>query len=394
MKPVSTYADQTSENWSGYVTPAVSEGYTESSTAFTVPALTTCGDTDTGSAFWGGLDGDEDSTVEQDGVEDDCTGGSASLYAWVETYPAPQEEIVNSSGAPAPVAPGDAIVTTVSEVNPSEYAFYVENETQGWSISADLEMPSGYTGEDQTSEVITEAPTECEGSTCAQLPLTDFGSVSYGSASSSAGIYTSSNTIRIDLYVNNVEADSVGALGTGGAFTVTYNTPDHVTVTSPGNQSTTVGAAVNLHIHAESSKGAALSYAATGLPHGLSISSTSGLVSGTPTASGTYSVKIAATDTTGTSGSASFTWTVKKLAVPKPHQCGTRTGTRLEVCWSAVAHATSYSGELYKHGHSFKTTALHEVFRGLKRNTSYRLRVRASNATGSSTVAVLTVRTK
>ncbi|MBS2965543.1 cellulose binding domain-containing protein, partial [Actinocrinis puniceicyclus] len=42
---------------------------------------------------------------------------------------------------------------------------------------------------------------------------------------------------------------------------------------------------------------------------GLSISS-SGLISGTPTASGTFNVTVTATDSTSASGSASFTWTI------------------------------------------------------------------------------------
>ena len=230
------------------------------------------------------------------------------------------------------------------------------------------------------------------------MPLTDFGTVNYGFAlyftSSGATDYASSNTTKIDLYQNGVEADGVGALAADSAFTVTYGTPDVVTVTNPGNQSRRAGTPVSLQIRATSSKGEALSYAASGLPSGLSISSTTGLVSGTPSASGTYSVTVTATDTTGTSGSASFTWTIKKLGAPKPYQCGARTATVLRVCWPAVAHATSYSGLLYKHGDSFRTSALREVFRGLARNTSYRLRMQASNAAGSSAVVVLVVRSK
>jgi subtilase family serine protease len=83
-----------------------------------------------------------------------------------------------------------------------------------------------------------------------------------------------------------------------------------VAVTSPGNQTGTVGTAVSLQIHAsDSASGQTLTYKATGLPAGLSISS-SGLISGTPTTAATSSVAVTATDTTGASGSASFTWTI------------------------------------------------------------------------------------
>jgi serine protease len=83
-----------------------------------------------------------------------------------------------------------------------------------------------------------------------------------------------------------------------------------ITVTNPGSQTGTVGTAVSLQISAtDSASGQTLTYSATGLPAGLAISS-SGLISGTPTAAATSSVTVTATDTTGAHGSASFTWTI------------------------------------------------------------------------------------
>ena len=64
--------------------------------------------------------------------------------------------------------------------------------------------------------------------------------------------------------------------GSGGGNTVT--------VTSPGNQTSTVGTAASLQVSAsDSASGQTLTYSATGLPAGLSINSSSGLISGTPT---------------------------------------------------------------------------------------------------------------
>src|ERR1035441_9422950 len=97
----------------------------------------------------------------------------------------------------------------------------------------------------------------------------------------------------------------VGTSGSGGGGGNT------VTVTSPGSQTGTVGTAASVQIHAaDSAAGQALTYSATGLPAGLSISSSTGLISGTPTTAGTSPVTVTARDTTGASGSASFTWTV------------------------------------------------------------------------------------
>jgi putative Ig domain-containing protein len=92
---------------------------------------------------------------------------------------------------------------------------------------------------------------------------------------------------------------------------IVSNGGNTVTVNNPGNQSGTVGTAVSLQITAtDSASGQTLTYSATGLPAGLSINSSSGLISGTPTTANTYSVTVTATDTTGASGSASFTWTI------------------------------------------------------------------------------------
>ncbi|SEM44962.1 putative Ig domain-containing protein, partial [Streptacidiphilus jiangxiensis] len=84
---------------------------------------------------------------------------------------------------------------------------------------------------------------------------------------------------------------------------------ESVTVNSPGNQSGTVGTAVSLQVSGSDSAGNSLTYSASGLPAGLSISS-SGLISGTPTTAATSSVTVTATSSTGATGSASFTWTI------------------------------------------------------------------------------------
>ena len=97
-------------------------------------------------------------------------------------------------------------------------------------------------------------------------------------------------------------------IGLGGNSLPTGNT---VTVTNPGTVSGTVGQSVNgTQIHAtDSASGQTLTFTAAGLPAGLSISS-SGLITGTPSAAGTYTVTVTATDSIGASGSASFTWTI------------------------------------------------------------------------------------
>ena len=115
-----------------------------------------------------------------------------------------------------------------------------------------------------------------------------------------------------------------------------------------------MGTAVSLQIHAtDSASGQTLTYAATGLPAGLSINSSSGLISGTPTTAGSNSVTVTATDTTGAHGSASFTWTINAatgntVTVTNP---GNQTGTvgtavslQIQATDSASGQTLTYSG--------------------------------------------------
>jgi beta-glucosidase len=82
-----------------------------------------------------------------------------------------------------------------------------------------------------------------------------------------------------------------------------------VTVYRPDTHKDPVGSAITpLQVVArDSTAGAALTFSASGLPPGLAISP-AGLISGTPSTGGQYSVTVTATDQTGASGSASFTW--------------------------------------------------------------------------------------
>ncbi|MFJ6984870.1 MULTISPECIES: M4 family metallopeptidase [unclassified Streptomyces] len=83
-----------------------------------------------------------------------------------------------------------------------------------------------------------------------------------------------------------------------------------VNVAPIADQTSGVGQAVSLQVDAYTTNtGSALTYAATGLPDGLSISD-SGLITGVPTTTGTSPVTVTVTDGTGASVTADFDWRV------------------------------------------------------------------------------------
>lgn len=81
-----------------------------------------------------------------------------------------------------------------------------------------------------------------------------------------------------------------------------------LTIKNPGSQCRIVGMPVSLQIQA-SDPGQMLYFSAAGLPAGLSISPT-GLISGIPATAGVGAAVVTVADTSGISGSISFTWTV------------------------------------------------------------------------------------
>jgi hypothetical protein len=67
-------------------------------------------------------------------------------------------------------------------------------------------------------------------------------------------------------------------------------------------------------VASDSQPGRTLTYSATGLPPGISINSSTGLITGTPTVVGNYSVTVTATDNVGIQGVVNFAWSITAAA--------------------------------------------------------------------------------
>ncbi|MEV6948820.1 putative Ig domain-containing protein [Streptomyces sp. NPDC051172] len=190
------------------------------------------------------------------------------------------------------------------------------------------------------------------------------------------------------------------------AFTSGSTSGNTVTVTNPGSQSTTTGSSVSLQISASDSAGATLTYSASGLPTGLSISSSSGLISGTASTAGTYQVTVTAKDSTGASGSTSFSWTVgsgggggctsSQLLGNPGFESGNTTWTAssgvITNSTSESAHAGSYYAWLDGYGSSHTDTLSQSVTvpSGCKATFTFYLHIDTAE-TGSTAYDKLTV---
>ncbi|HKQ38179.1 MAG TPA: putative Ig domain-containing protein, partial [Verrucomicrobiae bacterium] len=117
--------------------------------------------------------------------------------------------------------------------------------------------------------------------------------------------------------------------GTGGVFnnhdveswSLTVNAfalPAQPVITNPGNQITVVGSSTTLQMQATDANGDLLTWSANGLPPGLSINPSSGLISGTPTAPGSYSASVTVTDNNTLPVNANFAWTINNVLTVQP----------------------------------------------------------------------------
>ncbi|MCP5532074.1 MAG: DUF1929 domain-containing protein [Akkermansiaceae bacterium] len=86
-----------------------------------------------------------------------------------------------------------------------------------------------------------------------------------------------------------------------------------VTLSNPGNQAGYAGEEVSLVPTAGGPAGSVLSFTATGLPGGLTIDPATGRITGTPAATGNFTVSLGVTDGV-TSATQTFTWTLAPLS--------------------------------------------------------------------------------
>jgi hypothetical protein len=218
----------TSSNWSGYAAETSlkspqSGSVTAVSGTWTVPTVTGSGSGTTYSSVWVGIDGYSSQSVEQLGTEEDVVNGQAEYSAWYEMYPS-NPVTINMT-----VQPGDKISASVTyETSGSNAGQFLLSITDLTTTKTYSTYQTYAKAQRSSAEWIVEAPSSNNG----VLPLANFGTVSFTSASATINGTTGPiddsawQAAAINMATRSVQEDTTSGLtdsnGTS-SFTVTCN---------------------------------------------------------------------------------------------------------------------------------------------------------------------------
>jgi Peptidase A4 family len=177
-------ADVVSANWAGYAAsrPASAhERFDSVSGSWIQPAAACRPGSASYAAVWVGLGGlsSRSRALEQIGTEVDCSRSADTFYStWLELVPAAPQTLQLK------VHPGDRVSASVT-VAGHGVTLRLRDVTTGQRFSTTRRADPV---DRSSAEWIVEAPSICAGtSACSALALTDFGTLSFSSASATAG---------------------------------------------------------------------------------------------------------------------------------------------------------------------------------------------------------------
>jgi len=211
-----------STNWSGYAATGGPSAFTSVIASWTQPSLNCAAEpnTTTYSAYWVGLDGYSDQTVEQIGTEANCVRNQPVYSTWYEMYPQNPYEVSvslpvsagNQVTASVKYTPGTTTVNRrgrVTGTTPASYILNLANTTTGKSFTTSIAARQTYSR--SSAEVITEAPYSN-----GILPLADYGTANYTNATANGLPLGSFANLQ-----NIVMQNPAGMLSTPSAFDTT-----------------------------------------------------------------------------------------------------------------------------------------------------------------------------
>jgi hypothetical protein len=215
-----TPSSSSAYNWAGYAATSGSGTVTQVTGTWTEPSVT-CPRGTTLAAFWIGIDGYSSSTVEQTGTLAQCYHGSATYYAWWETYPA------NAVQTFATISAGNHFDAWVNYSSSSgAFTMTLKDTTSGttWSKTSTNSGAS-----ESSAECIAERPAGASNSS-GLYALAKFGSMSFSSCtatiSGTSGGIGGFSTVYAITMVSYPSASrtlaTVSTLTSNSAFTVTW----------------------------------------------------------------------------------------------------------------------------------------------------------------------------
>jgi len=134
-----------------------------------------------------------------------------------------------------------------------------------------------------------------------------------GGSGTASGTTSWSTAVTLQTGPNVLTVTARDAAGNTktASITVTLNTPP--ALSGVASQATKQGTAVSLQLSGADPDGDVLTYGANGLPPGLAIAVSTGLIAGTPSTAGSYPVTVTVSDGMQTA-TRTFTWTVTATA--------------------------------------------------------------------------------
>jgi hypothetical protein len=195
-------------NWAGYL---VSHGrFTSVTATWVVPAARDTTRPGATASFWVGLNGRDSHSLQQIGTTSALTGSGPRYGVWWEMLPGPAVD------APMAVAPGDVVTATVASDGRGIFTLSLRDATNGQYFAI---RQTDATATLSSAEVVTEAPSSSSG----QLPLADFGTVSFTHVRVNGRPLGALHWSKVNMIVDGRRQAGRSALAAGGSgFAVSW----------------------------------------------------------------------------------------------------------------------------------------------------------------------------